>query len=57
MIVEYEKMFLKIKKKKLIVSRRHKRQKLLRILFKGHDVVIHLACISNDPSFEFNPKK
>jgi nucleoside-diphosphate-sugar epimerase len=21
----------------------------------GHDVVIHLACISNDPSFELNP--
>ena len=23
---------------------------------KGHDVIIHLACISNDPSFELNPK-
>ena len=23
---------------------------------KDHDVVIHLACISNDPSFELNPK-
>jgi nucleoside-diphosphate-sugar epimerase len=23
---------------------------------KGHDYVIHLACISNDPSFELNPK-
>ncbi|MCH2377417.1 MAG: SDR family oxidoreductase, partial [Pelagibacterales bacterium] len=22
----------------------------------NHDVVIHLACISNDPSFELNPK-
>ena len=22
---------------------------------KGHDIVIHLACISNDPSFELNP--
>ena len=23
---------------------------------RGHDAVIHLACISNDPSFELNPK-
>lgn len=23
---------------------------------KNHDVIIHLACISNDPSFELNPK-
>ena len=23
---------------------------------KNHDIVIHLACISNDPSFEINPK-
>ena len=22
---------------------------------QGHDIVIHLACISNDPSFELNP--
>jgi nucleoside-diphosphate-sugar epimerase len=22
----------------------------------GHDILIHLACISNDPSFELNPK-
>ena len=21
-----------------------------------HDILIHLACISNDPSFELNPK-
>jgi nucleoside-diphosphate-sugar epimerase len=29
------------------------------LLFKtipGHDVVIHLACISNDPSFDLNPE-
>ncbi len=31
-------------------------KKLLRDSLKGHDVVIHLACISNDPSFELNPK-
>ena len=28
---------------------------LLRMSISGHDVVIHLACISNDPSFELNP--
>tara|TARA_Y200000002_G_scaffold361762_1_gene348153 strand:+ start:592 stop:1581 length:990 start_codon:yes stop_codon:yes gene_type:complete len=30
--------------------------KLLNEIIPGHDVVIHLACISNDPSFELNPK-
>ena len=29
--------------------------KLLYESIKGHDTVIHLACISNDPSFELNP--
>lgn len=28
---------------------------LLRKTIPGHDAVIHLACISNDPSFELNP--
>lgn len=28
---------------------------LLRRVLRGVDVVIHLACISNDPSFELNP--
>jgi nucleoside-diphosphate-sugar epimerase len=28
---------------------------LLRESIKGHECVIHLACISNDPSFELNP--
>ena len=28
---------------------------LLSQLIPGHDAVIHLACISNDPSFELNP--
>ena len=28
---------------------------LLEDIMPGHDVVIHLACISNDPSFELNP--
>jgi nucleoside-diphosphate-sugar epimerase len=31
-------------------------QVLLKELIPGHDAVIHLACISNDPSFELNPK-
>ena len=30
-------------------------QELLHKLLPGHDAVIHLACISNDPSFELNP--
>ena len=30
-------------------------QALLQELIPGHDAVIHLACISNDPSFELNP--
>ena len=25
-------------------------------LIPNHDMVIHLACISNDPSFELNPE-
>ena len=28
---------------------------LLKKIFENQDVVIHLACISNDPSFELNP--
>ena len=31
-------------------------QALLQELIPGHDTVIHLACISNDPSFELNPE-
>lgn len=30
-------------------------QELLTKILPGHDAVIHLACISNDPSFELNP--
>ena len=30
-------------------------QKLLKDSLRDHDVVIHLACISNDPSFDLNP--
>ena len=31
-------------------------KELLDKSISGHDIVIHLACISNDPSFELNPK-
>ena len=31
-------------------------QKLVDNSIKGSDIFIHLACISNDPSFELNPK-
>lgn len=31
-------------------------QELLKKILPGVDVVIHLACISNDPSFELNPE-
>tara|TARA_B100000686_G_C16799216_1_gene984694 strand:- start:3637 stop:4617 length:981 start_codon:yes stop_codon:yes gene_type:complete len=31
-------------------------QNLLNTVLANHDVVIHLACISNDPSFELNPQ-
>ena len=30
-------------------------QELLKKVIPGHDYLIHLACISNDPSFELNP--
>tara|TARA_Y100000310_G_scaffold161096_1_gene161028 strand:+ start:449 stop:1429 length:981 start_codon:yes stop_codon:yes gene_type:complete len=30
-------------------------QSLLRSILPGHNAVIHLACISNDPSFELDP--
>ena len=31
-------------------------QNLLNKIIPSHDAVIHLACISNDPSFELNPE-
>ncbi len=38
-----------------IVSGDIRNQQLLADELPGHDAVIHLACISNDPSFELNP--
>ena len=31
-------------------------QELMKSSIPGHDIVIHLACISNDPSFDLNPE-
>ena len=31
-------------------------KELLKKVLPGQEIVIHLACISNDPSFELNPK-
>ena len=31
-------------------------QAMLKALIPGHDAIIHLACISNDPSFDLNPE-
>lgn len=31
-------------------------EKKLKRAFEGQDAVIHLACVSNDPSFDLNPK-
>ena len=39
-----------------IISGDIRETKILENNIPGHDAVIHLACISNDPSFELNPK-
>ena len=43
------------KQKNLTVCKGIRDQNLLKKLIKDFDIVIHLACISNDPSFELNP--
>lgn len=51
-----DKLFDKYKSKNLRQVKGDIRDKaLLRKELKGIDAVIHLACISNDPSFELNP--
>ena len=50
-----EKVFKNRKKIKLIKGD-IRNQDLLKKEIPSHDIVIHLACISNDPSFDLNPK-
>ena len=49
------KVFKKNKKLKLITGD-IRNKKVLNKALRNQDAVIHLACISNDPSFELNPK-
>ena len=44
------------KHKQLTIKGDIRDKKMLEKSIGGHDIVIHLACISNDPSFELNPK-
>jgi len=46
---------LKVNPKLKIIKGDIRDRKLLKESIKDQDVVIHLACISNDPSFELNP--
>ena len=39
----------------IVVKGDIRNQTLLKEIIPGHDALIHLACISNDPSFELNP--
>lgn len=47
---------LKTSKKLKIVEGDIRDKKLLKELIPGHNAVIHLACISNDPSFDLDPE-
>lgn len=47
---------LKENKNLKIIKGDIRNKSLLKKIIPGHDAVIHLACISNDPSFELNPK-
>ncbi len=52
----YGKEVLKQHKNLNIIEGDIREVSLLEKHIKGNDVVIHLACISNDPSFELNPQ-
>ena len=51
----YGKEVFKNKNKINIIKGDIRDKKLLNKIIPGHDAIIHLACISNDPSFELNP--
>jgi len=51
----YGKSFFKKNKKLKLIKGDIRNKKLLNKITKNQDVIIHLACISNDPSFELNP--
>ena len=51
----YGEEVLKKNKNLKIIKGDIRNTKLLDDSLEGHDIVIHLACISNDPSFELNP--
>jgi len=51
----YGKDYFKKNKNLKIIKGDIRNKKLLKKITKNQDAVIHLACISNDPSFELNP--
>ena len=51
----YGEKILKASKNLILIKGDIRDTKLLNEVLPGHDVLIHLACISNDPSFELNP--
>ncbi len=54
-LMMYGKNFIKKNKNLKLIKGDIRNKKLLQKITKNQDVVIHLACISNDPSFELNP--
>jgi len=52
----YGKEVLKEHKNLKLIEGDIRNKNLLEKIMPNHDIVIHLACISNDPSFELNPK-
>ena len=52
----YGKNVFESKKNIKLIEGDIRNEKLLSSCIRDHDCVIHLACISNDPSFELNPK-